>query len=170
MAYLNFDPIEGEEVGALGHSGHFRIEKVYPSGHIAPPSLQNSTAGITTLGTVDLRLLGINHDFFLREVPWSTLLFDEARPIRRALEWMKEEKPFPRYILDYTVESRNDHEGNPAFFIRFFVEPDDQPSVQSIKELNQFLGYVETTLLSLSLNRYPYVQVSERQKLLDVAS
>jgi hypothetical protein len=170
MGYLNFDPEEGEEVGALGHSGRFRIVKVYPSGHIAPPGLQNPGAGITTLGTVDLKLVGINHDFFLRGVPWSTLLFDESRPVRRALAWMETQDPFPDFILGYDVELKDDHEGNPAFTIRFFVEAEDQPSAKSTKELNRFLGQVETTLLSLSLNRYPYVQVAERPRLLNVAS
>jgi hypothetical protein len=100
------------------------------------------------------------------------LRFDETRPIRRAIEWLRENPvvPFPDYVLDYQVEARDDHQGNPAFYIRFIVEPDDQPSREKIRELNAFLDSVSTVLLSLSLDRWPYVQVSAKRSLLDVAS
>jgi hypothetical protein len=100
------------------------------------------------------------------------LVFDETRPVRRAIEWLKENPvvPIPNYVLDYQVEARDDHQGNPAFYVRFFVEPDDQPSPEKIKELNRFLGSVQTMLLSLGLDRWPYVQVSEKRSLLNVAS
>jgi len=100
------------------------------------------------------------------------LQFDETRRVRRAIDWLKANSAalFPKYVLDYQVESRRDHLGIPAFFVRFFVQPDNQPSPEKINELNRFVGSVETMLLSLGLDRWPYVQVSEKRSLLDVAS
>jgi len=99
------------------------------------------------------------------------LRFDETRPVRRAIDWLRENPvvPFPGYVLDYKVEARDDHQGNPAFYVRFFVEPDDQPSPEKITEINRFLGSVQTMLLSLGLDRWPYVQVSEKRSLINVA-
>jgi hypothetical protein len=158
MANLSFDPVVGEEVHTPGHyGGPFKIVAVHST----------SRSG---LGTVDLRQVG--NDYFLPGVPWSMLLFDETRPVRRAIEWLRENPvvPFPDYVLDYHVEARDDHQGNPAFYIRFIVEPDDQPSPEKIRELNRFLNSVSTMLLSLGLDRWPYVQVSEKRSLIDVAS
>src|ERR1700722_3812324 len=155
MANLNFDPVIGEEVYTPGHfGGPFKIVAVYPTAQ-------------TGLGSVDLKQIGNNH--LLQGVPWSMLLFDETRPIRRAIEWLKENPvvPFPNYVRDWEVEARDDHQGNPAFYIRFIVEPDDQPSPEKIKGLNRFLNSVTTTLLSLGLDRWPYVHVSEKRSLLD---
>ena len=158
MANLSFDPVTGEDVTTRGHTGLFTIDSICPSGHPG-------------LGTADLKLVGTEH--YERGVPWSMLNFwDETRPIRRAIEWLKANPvvPFPSYVVDYQVEARDDHQGNPAFYVRFFVEPDDQPSPEKIKGLNRFLGSVQTMLLSLGLDRWPYVQVSEKRRLLDVAS
>lgn len=158
MANLNFDPVVGEVVNTPGHfGGPFKIVAVHPT----------TRAG---LGSVDLEQMENGH--LLEGVPWSMLLFDETRRVRRAIEWLKENPvvPFPDYVLDFQVEARDDHQGNPAFYVRFIVEPDDQPSPAKIKELNRFLDSVTTLLLSLSLDRWPYVQVSAKRSLLDVAS
>lgn len=157
MANLNFDPIIGEEVHTPGHyGGPFRIVAVHPTTH-------------SGLGTVDLKQTGNDH--LVSGVPWTMLLFDETRPIRRAIEWLKENPvvPYPDYVIDYQVEAKDDHQGNPAFYVRFIVEPDDQPSREKIKELNRFLDSVTTLLLSLGLDRWPYVHVAEKRSLVDVA-
>jgi len=162
MAEINLDPRPGEEVLVRGHSGRFKITNVDPcvDSHRLPKFY----------GWVDVEHLTTG--FKLLHIPVEALIFDDERPVYRAIEWLKGNPvvPFPDYIVDYRVESREDHQGNPAFFICFFVEPDDQPSPEKIKELNRFLGSVETMLLSLSLDRWPYVQVSEKRSLLDVAS
>jgi hypothetical protein len=169
MVDVNFDPVRGEEVRVKGRPGLFRIICVRRPGEDHPNL--NLRTFETREGTVDLRREG--NDFDLPGIPWHRLDFvDETRPVRRAIEWLKENPvvPFPDYVLDYQVEARNDHQGNPAFYVRFFVEPDDQPPHEKIKELNRFLDSVSTMLLSLGLDRWPYVQVSEKRSLLDVAS
>ncbi len=162
MAELDLDPRIGEEVFVRGHSGRYKITHV-------DPCIDNDRIG-RFLGWVDLEQLSTG--FKLRHIPVGALNFDEERPVYRAIEEMKDSGTirFPGYVLDYQVESKEDHQGNPAFFVRFFVEPDDQPSPEKIKELSRFLSSVETMLLSLSLDRWPYVQVSEKRRLLDVAS
>jgi len=175
MADLNFDPRVGEEVRVLGRPGLYKVVRVYTmsptatwrtEGDIGPPS------SALELMFVDLKSEESGN--VLRGVPAYSerLKFDETRPVHRAIEWLKENPvvPFPDYVLDYKVEAKDDHQGSPAFYIRFFVEPDDQPSPERIKELNRFLGSVSTMLLGLGLERWPYVQVSEKRSLLDVAS
>jgi hypothetical protein len=162
MADINLDPRIGEEVFVKGHSGRFRITKVDPcSDNYRLPRFY---------GWVDLELLTTG--FRLTHIPVGALSYDEERPVYRAIEWLKENRvvPFPDYVLDYKVEAKNDHQGNPAFYVRFFVEPDDQPSPEKIEEINRFLSSVQTMLLSLGMDRWPYVQVSEKRSLLDVAS
>lgn len=171
MANLNFDPVIGEEVGMIGIPGLFSIVKVDPPDRttVVPGFEHSGFAGAETGSTVDLK--GSN-GLVLRWVPWSNLRFDETRRVKRAIEWLKENPtvPFPDYVLDYQVEAKDDHQGNPAFYVRFLAEPDDQPSPEKIKELNRFMDSVSSMLLSLGLDRWPYVQVSEKRSLLDVAS
>jgi hypothetical protein len=172
MANLNFDPVVGEEVRMIGNPGLFEIVGVYPPNWTTvPPGWENNSMGAEGGRTVDLRRVG--SDSIVRNIRWDSLKYvDETRPVRRAIEWLKENPvvPFPGYVLDYQVEARDDHQGNPAFYVRFFVEPDDQPSPAKIEELNRFRGSVQTMLLTLGLDRWPYVQVSEKRSLLDVAS
>jgi hypothetical protein len=169
MDNVNLDPAVGEEVRWGYQPGVFRVVRVRLPGDEHPnPNLRTPLSG---LGTVDLQREGSH--FIHESVPWGVLQYvDETRPIRRAIEWLRENPvvPFPDYFLDYQVEAKNDHQGNPAFYVRFFVEPDDQPSPEKIDEINRFLGSVQTMLLSLGLDRWPYVQVSEKRSLLDVAS
>jgi len=174
MSDLNFDPIVGEEVRVLGRPGLYKVVRAYmkssrvwrTEGDVGPPSSP------LELMFVDLR--SEESGKILMDVPAYSerLKFDETRPVRRAVEWLRENPvvPFPDYVLDYQVEAKDDHQGNPSFYVRFFVEPDDQPSPEKIKELNRFLSSVQTMLLSLGLDRWPYVQVSEKRSLLDVAS
>ena len=169
MSDLNLDPIVGEEVRWEYRPGVYRVVRVrYPGDEHPNPNIRTPFGG---LGTVDLQQAGSG--FIHEGVPWAVLRYvDETRPVRRAVDWLRENPvvPFPDYILDYQVEARDDHQGNPAFYVRFFVEPDDQPSPEKIKGLNRFLASVTTMLLSLGLDRWPYVQVSEKRSLLDVAS
>ncbi len=178
MADLNFDPVIGEEVSVLGRMEFFRIVSVQPSGRIAPPNLQNIAAGALGLGTVDLQVVG--SDSILRGVPWAWLQFDdETRPVRRVIDWLKTNPdpshPYPDYVVGYEVETGEDHEGDPAYFIRFIVDPDyfegdGKDSDARIGDLSQFLQRVRTELLEVYPDRRPYVRVLEQRRLLDVAS
>jgi len=173
MSDLSFDPMVDEEVRVPRKPGLYKVVRVYSRSQtrtwrtkddVGPPS------SAFELMFVDLK--SEESGKLLTEVPADILEFDETHPVRCAIEWLKENPvvPIPDYVLDYQVESKDDHQGNPAFYIRFFVEPDDQPSPEKIKELNRFLSSVETLLLSLGLDRWPYVQVLEKRSLLDVAS
>jgi hypothetical protein len=162
MSEINLDPQVGEEVSLLGHWGRFKITKVDPC--IDNPRLTRYH------GWVDVSELvtGFRHE----RIPVEAILYDEDRPVYRAIEALRQspESVFPKYVVDYTIETGEDHYGNPAFFVRFFVDADDQPSPEKIKELNRFRDVVETKLLSLSLNRRPFVLIKEKRSLLDVAS
>jgi hypothetical protein len=175
MGDLNFDPVVGEEVRVLGKPGLYKVVRVYMKsptriwrtrGDDGPPS------SALELMFVDLK--SEESGEVLADVPAYSerLKFDETHAVRCAIEWLKRNPvvPFPDYVLDYQVEAKSDHQGNPAFYVRFMVEPDDQPSREKIKGLNSFLDSVSTMLLSLGLDRWPYVQVSEKRSLLDVAS
>jgi len=175
MDGLNFDPIVGEEVGVLGRRGVFRIVQVYQPGEGHPnPNLQSSEG---QSGTVDLKRE--DDSFGLPAIPWYRLRYvDETGPVRHAIEWLKtnpEGREFPGYIVDYEVSSGDDHAGNPAIFVRFFVDQDyfyenGRPSTEKIDALNKFLYEVQQVLLGLGLDRWTYVRAAEARGALDVAS
>ncbi len=162
VSEINLDPQVGEEVSLQGHWGRFRITRV-------DPCIDNDR--LTRYhGWVDVSELvtGFQHE----HIPVEAVLYDEDRPVYRAIESLRKnpEAAFPAYVVDYTVETGEDHYGNPAFFVRFLVDPDDQPPPEKIKELNRFRDIVETKLLSLPLSRRPFVLIKEKRSLLDVAS
>jgi hypothetical protein len=178
MANLNFDPVVGEEVRILGRAGLFKIVRVdRPDVRIAPPNARDIAAGALGLGTVDLQIVG--SDSVVQDVPWALLQFDdEARPVRRAIEWLSTDPDnlkHPSYIVDYEIEAKNDHAGNPSIFVRFLVDPDffyenGRPSQENIDALNEFTFEVKQILLGLGLERWIYVQTGVARRTLDVAS
>jgi len=175
MSDLNFDPIVGEEVRILGRPGLFKVVRAYRKPQTKTwRSMSDDGVPSLALELMFVDLQSEEGDEVLKDVPANTerLKFDEMHPVRCAIEWLKENPvvPFPEYLVDYEIEARDDHQGNPAFYVRFLVEPDDQPSPEKIKELKRFLGSVTKMLLSLDLDRWPYVQVSEKRSLVDVAS
>lgn len=162
MTEINLDPHVGEEVFVQGQSGRFRITRVDPC--TDNPELTRF------YGSIDLEEL--RSGFPLRNIPAGAIRFDEERPVYRTIESLREnpETAFPKDIVDYNVEIGEDHYGTPAFFVRFFVDPDDQPSPEKIKYLNRFRGIVQAALSGLSLSRQPFVLFKEKRSLLDVAS
>jgi hypothetical protein len=172
---LNLEPTVGEEVRVDYRSGVFRVVKVHKPGEDHPnPNLRTPES---QSGTVDLRRE--EDGFDLPAIPWSRLNFvDETRPVRRAIEGLKTNSDgpiYPNYVVDYEVKTGDDHEGNPAFFVRFLVDPNyfyrgGRISEERITELNLFLSEVQTTLLRLDLDRWSYVRASEARGALDVAS
>ena len=166
MLNYDFDPVVGEEVRVLGRPGEFKIEKVY--------CVPDNQIGI---GTVDLR--NEKENSLLRAVSWVMLEYPnwQTRRVRCLIEWLKkvpEHRMYPSYIVDYEVEARNDHAGNPSIFVRFLIDPDyfyenGRPSEEKIAALNAFAYEVKQRLLDLGLDRWTYVQTSEAQRVLDVA-
>jgi len=173
----NFDPVMGEEVRVHNRPGLFKIIRVQPFVWTARPELENLSVREMGLDTVDLKQDGSNS--LLHGVPWFLLEFDEVRSVRRAIEWLKtnpDGKKFPDYIVDYEVNARDDHAGNPSIFVRFLVNQDylygedGHPSHENIAALNEFTFKVQQVLLGLELDRWTYVQTGEARRELDVAS
>jgi hypothetical protein len=168
MAEINLDPQVGEEVSVQGHSGSFRITKV--------DHCIDNYRTTRFYGSVDVEELVTG--FKLEHIPVAALIYGEDRPVRRALEWLKtnrDKKQYPDYIVDYEVETGNDHAGNPSIFVRFLVDPDyfyenGRVSQEKIAALNEFTYEVQQTLLSLGLDRWTYVRAGEARRALDVAS
>ena len=175
MDDLNLNPVVGEEVRWGYQPGVFRIVRVRQPGDELPnPNLRTPVSG---MGTVDLRREG--SDIIHEGVPWAVLQYvDEPRPVCRAIEWLKtnpDNRQYPGYIVDYEVEARNDHAGNPSIFVRFFVDPDyfyenGRASQERIAALNEFTYQVQQVLLGLDLDRWTYVQAGQTRRALDVAS
>lgn len=176
MGELNLDPAVGEEVRWGNRPGVFKVVRVRQSGEGHPNP--NLLTPLTGDGTVDLQREqgGLIH----QGVPWAVLQYvDETRNVRRTIEWMKAQSQdlgFPDYIADYEVTTGDDHAGNPAIFVRFFVDPDYfhhgawPPSEKKLTELNHFLDEVRTELLSLDPDRWIYVRTGEARRALDAAS
>jgi len=175
MDGLNFDPYVGQQVRVLGRPGVFRIIHVYqPSEEHPNPGLRTSEG---LLGTVDLKRE--EDGFGLPAIPWYRLNYiDDTDRVRHAIEWLKTNpggRPYPGYVVDYEVETGNDHAGNPSIFVRFLVDPDyfyenGRPSQERIAALNEFTYQVQQTLLGLGLFRWTYVRAGEARRALDVAS
>jgi hypothetical protein len=164
----NFDPVVGEEVYA--ENGLFRITKV-------DPCIDNYRT-TRYYGSVDLEdpITGFKRE----HIPVLALKYvdDEARKVRRTIEWLKTSpngRKYPDYIEDYEVISEDDHAGNPSIYVRFLVNPDHffkngKASEEKVAELNAFLYDVRQTLLGLGLDRWTYVRAGQARKVLDVAS
>lgn len=180
MADLKLDPIVGLEVRVPGFSGPYEIASVEaPNSTTIPERWEGNSLGAEGGRTVDLRRL--SDDSLVRNVPWSHLRYldeSETWPVRHAIEWLKtnpDNRQFPSYIVDYEVEARNDHAGNPSIFVRFLVDPDyfyenGRPSEEKVAALNAFAYEVKQRLLDLGLDRWTYVQTGEARRALDVAS
>jgi hypothetical protein len=175
MDGLSFDPVVGQEVCVLGRPGAFRIVHVYQPGEEHPnPNLRTQEG---RSGTVDLKRE--EDGFELPAIPWYRLTYvDDTGRVLHAIEWLKtnpDGRKYPDYIVDYEVETGNDHAGNPSIFVRFLVDPDyfyenGRASQEKIAQLNEFTFEVQQTLLSLGLNRWTYVRAGEARRALDVAS
>jgi hypothetical protein len=178
MDGLNFAPFVGQEVLVSGIPGLFQIVEVRPpNSPTVPPGWENNVMGSEGGRTVDLRRVG--GDSLLRSAPWAWLRYvDEAGVVRHAIEWLRtnpESHRFPDYIVNYEVESGNDHAGNPSIFVRFLVDADyfyenGRVSQEKIAALNEFVYKVQQILLGLGLDRWTYVRSAEAQRALDVAS
>jgi hypothetical protein len=175
MDGLGFDPIVGQEVCVLGRPGVFRIVHVYQPGEEHPNRGLRTREGLS--GTVDLRRK--EDGFELPAIPWYRLRYvDDTGPVRHAIEWLKtnpDGRKYPDYIVDYEVETGNDHAGNPSIFVRFLVDPDyfyenGRASQERIAALNEFTYQVQQVLLGLDLDRWTYVQAGQAGRALDVAS
>ncbi|MGA3264669.1 MAG: hypothetical protein ABSC47_11570 [Terracidiphilus sp.] len=175
MDGLNFDPYAGQKVRVRGWPGVFRIDKVYQPNEEHPNPNLRTEEGLQ--GTVDLKR---EEDGFEKpSTPWYRLNYvDETDPVRHAIEWLKtnpEGRVFPAYIDNYEVTAGDDHAGNPAIFVRFFVDQDyfyenGRASEEKIDALNAFLYEVQQILLGLGLDRWTYVRAAEARRVLDVAS
>jgi hypothetical protein len=179
MGDLNFDPIVGEEVRLLGRQGLYKVVRVY----MKPPTRTWRTKGDVGPPSPALRLVFVDlkseeSDEVLTDVPAERLKFDETHPVRCAIEWLKTNpngRKYPDFIIDYDVEARSDHAGNPSIFVRFLVDPDyfyenGRASQERIAALNEFTYQVQQVLLGLDLDRWIYVRSGEARRALDVAS
>ena len=179
------DPVVGLEVRLHGDRGLFEIIAVHPPNSITIPagSENFSHQGAEGGRTVDLKRLRSDSHFFspIQDVPWSNLQYvddSEIWPVRHAIEWLKtnpDGRVYPDYIVDYEVEARDDHAGNPSIFVRFLVDPDylhenGRASEERITALNEFTYQVQQVLLGLDLDRWTYVQAGQTRRALDVAS
>jgi hypothetical protein len=174
----NFNPRVGEEVRVDEYPGLFKIAHVNsPTGTSpgllpVPPALPGSV-NLESIGT------GQMQQRQLVCIPWTSLRYvDEARVVRRVIEWLKtspDGRKYPDYIVDYEVTAEDDHAGNPSIYVRFLVDSDyffenGKASEEKVATLNAFLYDVRQTLLGLGLDRWTYVRAGQARKVLDVAS
>jgi hypothetical protein len=177
----NFDPIKGEEVRFRDNSqkrpGIFKIIGVHGADDKPAQTSPLNVYGRFGMATVDLR--SQDNELDLPFIPLDLLQYvDEARDVRRTIEWLKtspDNRKYPDYIVDYEVNAGEDHEGNPSIFVRFFIDPDyfyenGRAPEEKVVALNEFLDGVRDELLSLDLEFRISVRVGEARRALDVAS
>jgi hypothetical protein len=175
MDGLNFDPYVGQEVRVLGRPGVFRVERVYGPSEGHPNPHLRTEEGLS--GTVDLKR--VKDGFELPAIPWYRLKYvEETDPVRHAIKWLEtnpDNRRYPDSIVDYEVEAKNDHAGNPSIYVRFLVDQDyfyenGRPAQERIAALSKFTFEVEQVLLGLDLDRWIYVGSGVTRRALDAAS
>lgn len=163
MDNVNLDPVVGEEVRWGYQPGVFRIVRVrYPGDEHPNPNLRTPLTGFCT---ADLQRAGNN--FIHEGVPWGVLQYiDETRPIRRFLEWLKQDESFryPQGITGFRVDSEERFDGEPQFVVRFLVESTAQPTRETVREWNDFTSWVREQILTLILDRWVQVMVQKEQE------
>jgi len=162
MEELNFDPAEGEEVRVKGRSGVFTIEKVLHDPPARPLNPHKVKYGWPTVN-----LVRKTDSFPLPEIRWDLLEFvDETRPIRRFLEWLKQDESFryPQGITGFRVDSEERFDGEPQFVVRFLVDGAAQPTREIVREWNNFTSRVREQILTLNLDRWVQVMVQKEQE------
>ena len=65
--------------------------------------------------------------------------------------------PLPANVRSFEVNFGRDSTGDPAMWIWFLVDNDNNPSKEKIDELNRFANSVRSDLLKANLRYWPYV-------------
>ena len=170
MSNLNFDPVVGEEVRIHGRPGLFKVVEVHPFVWIAPTGMEHLPVNKMGLDTVDLQGEGGNSS--LQGVPWVLLEYiDETRPVRRFLEWLKQDDSFryPQGITGFRVDSEERYDGEPQFVVRFLVDGAASPTREIVREWNDFTSRVREQILTLNLDRWVQVMVQKEQETMHAA-
>jgi hypothetical protein len=169
MGDLNFDPVVGEEVRVVGRPGMYKVARVYA----LPPTGTWRTEGDLGPPSSDLELMFVDlkseeSGKVLARVPAYSerLKFDETRPIRRFLEWLKQDESFryPQGITGFRVDSEERYDGEPQFVVRFLVDGAAPPTREIVREWNDFTSRVREQILTLSLDRWVQVMVQKEQE------
>jgi hypothetical protein len=80
---------------------------------------------------------------------------EEVRQIQKVV---KKHRP-PPDVLAVEVEFGLDWTGDPAAWIRYFVEDDWHPSQEKITRLNKFTGSVRDDLLKVNYSYWPFIDI-----------
>jgi len=76
--------------------------------------------------------------------------------VRRIHELVKRHR-FPADVRSFEVNFGRDSTGDPAVWIWFLVQDDNNPSEEKIDGLNQFANSVRSDLLKADLRYWPYI-------------
>jgi hypothetical protein len=77
---------------------------------------------------------------------------------------LKQEGQYPTFIKGYEVTTGEDSTGEPAFYIKILVAPEQKYSPATISRWNSFSNLLQDRLIGLRLQRYPYVQIGELRR------
>jgi hypothetical protein len=88
---------------------------------------------------------------------WKMLVDD----LMRAL---KEEGKYPPFVKGYEVSTGEDSTGDPALYVDVLIAPRREYPAKTVDSWRSFLDLVHSRLLSLRLQRYPYVRIGEKSR------
>jgi hypothetical protein len=91
------------------------------------------------------------------EVFWRMLVDDLMHRLRA-------EGKVPDFVKGYEVTSDEDSTGDPALYVRILVFPQKSYADKTVAEWNDFTDLVQSKLISLRLQLYPYVQIGEMHR------
>ncbi|MGD0481353.1 MAG: hypothetical protein ABSA42_14355 [Terracidiphilus sp.] len=77
---------------------------------------------------------------------------------------LKEEGKYPSFVKGYEVTTGEDSTGDPALYVEILVSPQREYAAKTVDSWRNFLDLVHSRLLSLRLQRYPYVRVGEKSR------
>jgi hypothetical protein len=75
------------------------------------------------------------------------------------METLKQQGLYPNFLKGYEVTLDDDSSGDPAIYIKLLVARQESYAHSTVTEWNQFENLLQSSLIRLRVQRYPYVHV-----------
>jgi hypothetical protein len=149
-------PGKGPNVAVQSHFGNLEVVKVDTASWEATFRARNSDGPLGPEFTTRLSMIRplSNED---TEIFWQMLVAD-------LIERLRSDDKVPDFVKDYEVTIDEDSTGDPAFYVNVLVAPKKSYSDQEVAKWLDFTDLLQSRLVGLRLQRYPYVQVGEMRR------
>lgn len=147
---------KGPNVTIQRHFGNLEVVKVDTTSWEATFRARNSDGPFGPEFTTRLSMIRPLSDEDT-EVFWQMLVAD-------LIERLRSEGKVPDFVKDYEVTTDEDSTGEPAFYVNVLVAPKRSYADEEVAKWLDFTDLLQSRLVGLRLQRYPYVQVGEMRR------